>query len=465
MFNLHYKFKVPKFYQLLKNNSIFICFYLANIFLQSYGINKIVYPQTDEGIYLYEAKLLAQGYIPYKDFNLAGHTPFLQYLLSIFLRLYHFNIPLFDYMYIMWVFISLFPLYSITIYLTKNRNAGIFSIFIFSTFVEFTQWDAHFFAIRETSLPFLAFFIYFTCVKKRKLLAQVFLWLFSFCLVSNLLIALLSILTINLIKSRLQIRMFCKTIWNNYTIYFVLSFTSYFIILLIPNSFHNFIISQTYFVSYLNRFYILLQILPMNWPIFLFGFWGIFLLRKTHWQFAVFSFITFLICIFAGKSFYPHYLSIIGVPFAISSGFFFNHFWNKFTIKNTTVMLLLLYLVTLTAAPSLYFYLIANKTPQFFTIVRKLKRLPEPLFTFEPIYALYAQKNIPFFYDCANMRIIRVTGTNLPVQEYQSIIYKSQTILLEPFAEAWLPQKIKDEISKNYRLVYQEPPYKIYSKK
>src|SRR5579859_4233950 len=148
--------------------------FLINIFVQASAIQKQVYPFTDEGPHLYAAKLVSQGYMLYKDFGLASHVPFLVYLNACVLQILHFSMTLYHFIYVLWVFTSLFPLFFTVRFLTKSNLCALGSILLFSTFVELVQWDAHFFAVRQASLPFFAFFIYFTFRQKRKTLGQFF---------------------------------------------------------------------------------------------------------------------------------------------------------------------------------------------------------------------------------------------------------------------------------------------------
>src|SRR3990167_5173914 len=136
--------------------------YLTNIAIQNYNLGKIVDVFTDEGVYLYSAKLLIQGLIPFKDFFLA-QPPFLLYIVGAIQLITGYNMELFRFLY---------------------------------TLCELVQWDMHSFAYRQASLPFLAFSILLIVIKRSKILAGLLLGLFAISLISNIFIALSLIISL-----------------------------------------------------------------------------------------------------------------------------------------------------------------------------------------------------------------------------------------------------------------------------
>src|SRR4051794_10335559 len=156
--------------------------FVGNVFLHTRALRTQARPFTDEGLHLYEAKLMAQGYIPYKDFAMPNHVPFLIYLNGLVLKLCHYDIFTYHAIYTAWILLTIFPLFYTVLHFTRSRLASSFSVVLFSTFVEMVQWDVHLFAIRQGSMPLFACFIYIFFVKKQEKLSYVFLSLFSFCL-------------------------------------------------------------------------------------------------------------------------------------------------------------------------------------------------------------------------------------------------------------------------------------------
>ena len=113
----------------------------------------------------------------------------------------------------------------------------------------------------------------------------------------------------------------------------------------------------------------------------------------------------------------------------------------------------------------LYAALITQTTPNFFQDITVLEKSPEPLFTLQPTYALYAHKNLVMYYNTADIRVFFITGTNLSYEEYHTILNRSNTVLLEPLANYMLPEGIKKEILQKYYLKYTDGTESIYIRK
>lgn len=110
-------------------------FFIGNVILHTRELRTQARPFTDEGIYLYEAKLMVEGYLPYKDFAMPNHTPFLIYLNGLLLKLCNFDIYAYHCIYTLWIFSAIFPLFFTVLYFTRSRLASSFSVVLFSTFV------------------------------------------------------------------------------------------------------------------------------------------------------------------------------------------------------------------------------------------------------------------------------------------------------------------------------------------
>ncbi len=204
-----------------KKHLILVFLYISNLIIQNYNLGKLVYVVNDEGVYLYSAKLLTQGFIPYKDFFLA-QPAFLIYLAGFLLKILNFNMEAFRLLYTCWTFSIIFPIFFIVFKFTKSIFASTMSIILLSTFSEVVQWDMHSFALREASLPFLAFAIYFTYVKPRFRLSGLLLGFFAISLVSNLLISLAFIFFINskrVFQWKKNTENFTRKISSNFYIY------------------------------------------------------------------------------------------------------------------------------------------------------------------------------------------------------------------------------------------------------
>src|SRR5687767_3259686 len=91
---------------------IVLAVFLINLIIQNWNLGNHVLPGSDEGVYLYSARLLGQGYIPYKDFFLA-HPPYLLYLVNFLMWVSGFNMDVFRFLLTVLVFSTLFPIYYI----------------------------------------------------------------------------------------------------------------------------------------------------------------------------------------------------------------------------------------------------------------------------------------------------------------------------------------------------------------
>ena len=459
---------------------VFLLF-IGNVLLHTWALRTQARPGTDEGLHLYQAKLMVQGYMPYKDFGMPSHVPFLLYLNGLVLKFCNFDIFTYHVIYTAWVFFTIFPLFYTVLHFTRSRLASTFSVVLFSTFAELVQWDMHLFALRQGSLPFFACFIYFFFVKKKETLSQIFLSLFSFCLITNFLISLTFVLAVFLhgcIEHRKSIGEWIKKYVRTYWVFVLFNCTYFGLILLIPGSMANFAVQSHIINPYLQRVEAVLGMMPLNWPIFVFGTLGIFFFIEDFVLLSLLTIVTFLIPLFVSGAFGTYQLTVIAVPFAIMGGIFlhkillmlsFNEVKSALVRKVVLVRkIVLVSIILFSLYQTVYSYLsqtiVFDTTPNFFQTVRVLEHTPEPLFTLQPIYGLYAHKDLVMHYNVADMRVFRVMGTNLSYEEYHDIIERSNTVLLESFADQMLPQAIKDEIFQNYDLTYSNGTERVYVK-
>lgn len=442
--------------------------YLINLVIQNYNLGKIVNVFTDEGVYLYSAKLLTLGLVPFRDFFLA-QPPFLLYIVGTIQLITNYNMELFRFLYTLWVFSAIVPIFFIVRYFTKSSLAASLSILFFSTFSELVQWDMYSFAFRQASLPFLAFSIYFILIKRKKILAGLLLGLFAISLISNIFIAIsfiISLLLSQYLIEKKKISLITKEFSPYILTFSIISVLTYLVILLIPRGFDNLIGYQLQrpFLSYSTRIeWIKFYTLSNNWPILIFGLLGSFFTNKRIGLFGIFNIFSLLAIIFLGRSYYPHYLTILAVGFSISCGVLIRCL-NKTIITKVVSTSLIILIIYLTSYNYLKVQLIDKKNPSFFSIVTQLTNVPQPLFTFEPIYGLYAKKDLTFHYNVADMRYFRVIGKNLEKEDYLRIIKNSNSILVEPFSSSYLNQEVLNYININFKKHYDDGINSIYVK-
>ena len=440
--------------------------FLVNLFIQNYNLGKLVNVFTDEGVYLYSAKLLTGEYIPYKDFFL-GQPVYILIIPAFLLLFGGFDINIFHFLYTIWFFSIIFPLYFIIVKLTNSRLATILALVLFSTYQELVQWGAHQLDLRQTALPLLTFALFFIYVKPRLNFAAIFLSFFALGIVTNFLLSIYLILILILGDFALEKTSIGQLIKKYKS--FILIFGSilalgYGILFLIPHSFENIFLYQLNrsFLPYSIRLDWLKETIFTNWPIFLFGFLGSFIVNKDVKFFGFFNIIGLLTIVLIGSNFYVHYLTIFAVSLAISSGVIVAYL-ARINLKYTAIILILLGIYQ-TSFNNLKYQLIDKETPEFFTAISIIEKFPGPLFTFEPIYGLYSGTDLTFHYNVADMRYFRVMGTNLTDEQYINILRITNIVLVEPFAKSITPLTIQDYIKGNFNLIYQDASQEIYTR-
>lgn len=448
----------------LSNNFVIIfIIFLFNLLIQNWNLGLLVLPGSDEGVYLYSAKLLGQGFIPYKDFFLA-HPPILLYFTHFILLISRYNIDIFHLIYTTLVFSSVFPIYLTTFKITNDRLAALLSIILFSTFPIFSQMDAHFLALRQMSIPLLAFSIFFLFRANYKL-AGFLLGIFSLSIVSNILIS------ISLITSFLLAWYFFHRQKTTYVFGFVFTYalvvvTGYILVFFISNSFENLVRYQLdrSFTPYIERINsVKSMFLSYNWPLLIFGFSGSILINKKFGTLGIFNILGLLCIVFFGSSFFQHYLVILSVGLSISSGILISFLSRNLLFKLLIGFIIIITLYKTSLVP-LNTALIDNTTPEFFHIINILKQTSPPLFTFQPIYGLYSNKDLTFHYNVADMRYFMVLGKNLDEYSYADIVNRSNTVLIVPWDYLFLPKNILKNLNNQFKLIYDHEGSKIYVK-
>lgn len=442
--------------------------FLFVTFVQNFNLGKLINVFTDEGVYLYGAKLLSEGYLIYRDFFF-GHSPYLLVIPALFFKIIGLKMNLFHFLYTVWFYSSLFPIFLIIYKFSKSRFGATLALILFCTYGELVQWGTHQFDLRQMAIPFLVFSLYFIYVRFFPKIAAVLLAFFAIGIVSNLPLSVLFIVLLlsgDLLFGQTNIKSLLEKYKAFLIIFFSIVVLGYFLILLIPNGYKDVIGYQLSrpFLPYDIRFNWVKENISDNWPIFAFGLLGsIFTINKKYKLFGLFNIIGLPLVVFLGPNYYPHYLVILAPTLAITSGLAVAAF-SRLNL-NFAVLLLVIFGIYTTSYQNLKYQLIEKRTPEFFRAVEVLKELPEPLFAFEPAYGLYAGKNLTFHYYTADMRYFRVTGKNLTDSEYKQILDRSRTVLIEPFARSMMPAAIMKYIPNNYQLVYYDQDQQIYVKK
>lgn len=416
-----------------------------NFFIHTYNLGRNHEIFTDSGVYLYASSLINQGFIPYRDFFLA-HPPLLIYLSAYWLDISQGDVIIFHQIYILWLFSALIPLYFLSFFLTKSRLAGIFSILLFSTFPELVQWDGHTFALRHASIPFFAYALWLFFQFQKQTLFAIFLALFALTSISNLSLSLVMILLISIKQPLIRFR---KTI----AIYSLIVIIYYLAIFLIPNSYNNIITFQQARISDTlpGKIDIFIATLTLNWPLIIFGLLGsIIAIIKKSYSIGLFNLVALPIIIFSNSYFYGHYITILAPTFAVSAAYLLSQKKPYFNFLIFVFCSVCIYQITFNY---LYFHLIQKRTTQFNQTVDLIKQYDGKLLTFEPIFAIYSHKQIPFHYYVADARSLLVKPIRLEPNYFPPLIDSSDIIFLDNLMSAFMTQQSKNLIAQKFKKI------------
>lgn len=410
--------------------------------IQNLKLGKLLHTFPDEGVYLFASKLILDGLVPYHDFFLA-HPPFGILVSSLLLAVSHFNMNLYHLLYTMVVFSTIFPLYFTVLSLTRSRLAAITSVCLFSFFPELTQWDARQLSLRQLSLPFWATALYFLTHYKHPKLTGILLAFFSMCVVTNAFLAGITVVLyigLQLLSHPFETIIRSRNNWTIALFFSIPTFLYYTVLLLDPAARSNI------FEFQLTRPYLSLDyridwvkgLVRSNWMIFAAGMLGGLLWKGKGKYIGYISWIGIPVVMSVGNYFYPHYLTIFAVPLAIAAFGYFS--WMHRLPANAVTLGILT--VTLTIfAPRVIHAVAQSETPEFFETVEHLKRGPRPLFTIQPSFTMYAGQEVPYFYHMVDMRSLSSLGTNLSDAEYEELLAKSNTVLVDSFLREKLPER------------------------
>ncbi len=439
-------------------------FFITSVVLQNYNLGRFLDVISDEGVYLYAAKLLSAGFIPYKDFFLA-HPPFLIAIIAGFFKVTNTNINMFHFVYSIWIFTTLFPLYFLAEKISRSRLIASVSMLLLITYQGLVLLNAREFSLRAAALPFLAFAFYFIFVYTKYWLAGIMLALFAATTVSNLILAIVFILAligIDFINGeRNIINLVRKYLW------LTISFTAitgsyYLVVLVLPQAYANVVTFQTHrgYTPFSDRLHVLAKDIGLNIPYYLFGIAGSFLLPKQYKSIGVWTIAALLITVFVFGSFYDHYLVILACGVAVSA------VGSVAYLQRSRYKYIYLALLTaaiiIVALPNMYYQLIVRTTPEVYSTVSIIAKQPEPLFSVEPMYGLLANKRLVFSYYVADMRAFGTLNKKMGDPTYRSLFDKSHTILIGPFPTQAIDQAAKQYVSSHFQLIYQDDYHTVY---
>ncbi len=443
--------------------------YVAAFAAQTWNLGRTVRPALDEGVYLYAARLLTQGWLPYRDFFMS-HPPYTLLGAAAGLALTGFDVPVFSTLYVAWVLSAVFPLFFAVEEATTSRPAAVLSALLFVTFPEFALWDARFFAVRQASLPFLAFGLLLLVRRRRPALAGVLLGLFALGVVAHAALALLVLAGVvagELRASRRPLREIVRENRRLLGAFLLTTAAGYGLLFAVPNGASNLLGYQFDRPAFpvLRRLESFARdVLPLNAALLASGVAGSFLLRARGGGIGLANLAGLPLFVLGFRSFYPHYLSSFAVTLAFCGGLLVARA-SRPPAGRWLAPSLLCVLLGATAVPRLAEDLIRYRTPGFFRVVEALCRTRDPLFAFEPIYALYAGRELTPHYHVADMRAFRTMERGVPDELWNDLYRRSRTILVEPFFASRMTPARWRVLESECDLVFSDRWHRIYVKK
>ena len=312
--------------------SLFIIFIVAFILIVSKGL---ITPQPgDENAYYYMGKLVSEGKIPYKDFFFA-HPPLQVYLIASIYKIFGFNIIILKSIPLISTLISAFFIFKITKDKFSDAEAVIASLlFLFSYGIMFNSVFS--FGISVATM-FLVIGVHFL-LRKNYILAGIFFGLAGITRLLTL-IPIFVILIMVLVSNE---KRFFK-LSSTFLIIFLL-FNSIFL-LFFGSDYSTPVYKYHLLKSFGNEenFREYIDIVKLNWILFLSFISLIFVKKKQISLFAVIS-IVYLIFLMTLKKIFGFYF-VVAFPFlAICGGFALVNIYKKIKLKINWKILILIVL-------------------------------------------------------------------------------------------------------------------------
>jgi len=457
---------------LYKNKTdFFIITVLLVLFIGIRSINFLNIPPEhmyDEGAFLYASKLIAQGYIPYKNFA-ASHMPVYLYLLSFLWRL-GLNFVGIHIFHLLLTSLIIVPTYLITKHFT-NRIFGILGGF-FLVFSGSLFYFSRIVILDPIILLLISFALYFYfCEKKKysKLLSGIFFGLAVSVKITGL-ITLFCLLLASLFYSKDK-KVFFKSALKIILGFCLIMIPLFIWLFTIPNSFSN-LITLHLIKQYQLGWFLKLNELINLWTydffiLFLAPLVSIFILFITKNRdikiLVTSSLMGLLISFFAFKTFYSQhttqFISALSIVLCYSLFLFYRYLSIK--IKPGLIILSCLIILTISTLPFFQTEFSRTITPER-EVVEVLKSGKGFLYTATPYFALRSKREItPWYY----MALPDSAHKNkIPFKEMNKIMSKSNTILLNLRAKRYLPKETLSFIHNNFRIIYQNTNYTILEK-
>jgi len=444
----------------VKGIIIIIIFLIINIALRSLSLTSLpdAYDPYDEGVYLYSAKLINNGQVPYRDFELV-HPPFYIYFLTFLQKL---NLSVAGFRMINIVLSSLVIIF---IYLIARKISQNYLVPI-ASLVFYTASPSLFLYSRVVILePIMTLFIMIALYsyfandhKKNKIISAVFLVLA--CLVRmTALFAFLGLFIIIAVLKRKNLFKEEKRLILTFLVLFIMVFLA---LLFIPHFFDNVIMFQLTRsrLSWLTRLDQLKMFFKFDFLLLGIGFiFSLILLFSKNYIIKTLSFLnvfTFIVLFFLTKTFYAHYLIQIIPTLSIILALAAEKMLRMSKLKYVN-----LFLLAILALGIFNIVRLANQkndvVPQ---VVNELKKGSGYLYTANPSFALSSGREItPWYFASVSLAAYE---KNVPSEELIEVMNQSKTILFDSRSSWQLPQEVQDYVLNNFNIKSKIGDYKIF---
>jgi hypothetical protein len=114
-----------------------------------------------------------------------------------------------------------------------------------------------------------------------------------------------------------------------------------------------------------------------------------------------------------------------------------------------------------TSVPALAESFLAPGSPAVLRAVAALEESPEPVLSFEPIYALHAKKTLTVHRFVADTRTLRIVRKPLDDAEFLRLLAASRTVLLEPSLLSTMNPVRWQALTTDFAPVFSEPPHAV----
>ncbi len=434
--------------------------YVAEVVLQSHSLGRVVIPALDEGVYLYAARLVTDGLVPYRDFSIA-HPPFMIALAAAGLKLTDFDVPRFSFLYVLWVFSAVFPLWAIARRLSASRAAAAFGVVLLCISPVFAGLDARFFALRQGSTPFLAWGLAALLVLGRPLLGGVLLGLFSACVVTNGLLAAGILVAFTLWGGPEGRRLAGRDALVLWTSFAAVVLVMAAVVVVIPRGVENVVgiqLTRPRMPVGERLAGLVTRVVPQNPVLLVLGLAGAFLVRGRGRIVSLPPAAVLPMILVGTQSYYPHYLSIFAFPWAITAAILWDRLAGTMRARRLFVGGVLAAAIAATSLVPFVRTALPPESASFFRAVAALRQGPEPLLAYDPIYALYARKRLTMHYHVVDAQFFRPVGRNVDPDVFARLLAESGTVLIEPYFASLLTPERRHAVEERFRPVFVEPP-------